>query len=73
MKRHSAWGHDGSFRFKWQAKLWVIKQAIRDYFMLPVKTCKTCGYRNKLNSHCTLNQLSKKVDDGFSCSEYKER
>ena len=22
MKRYSAWGHDGSFKFKWQAKLW---------------------------------------------------
>lgn len=22
MKRYSAWGHDGSFRFKWMAKLW---------------------------------------------------
>jgi len=43
------------------------------YNKLTHKTCKTCGYRNKINGHCTLNQLSKKVDDDFSCNEYKER
>ena len=37
------------------------------------KTCKTCGYRNKLNSHCTLNQLSKPVDDNHSCEEWESR
>ncbi len=25
MKRYSSWGHDGSFRFKWQAKRWSRK------------------------------------------------
>ncbi len=34
-------------------------------------TCKTCGYRNKLNGHCTLKQLSKPVDDDYSCDEWE--
>jgi len=36
-------------------------------------TCKTCGYRNKLNLNCTLNQLSKKVDDNDSCESWESR
>jgi len=35
------------------------------------ETCKTCGYRNKLNSHCTLNQLSVYVDDDHSCEKWE--
>jgi hypothetical protein len=29
MKRYSAWGFDGSFRYKWQARLWSLIQKIK--------------------------------------------
>ena len=32
MKRYSAWGHDGSFRFKWQARLWTFMNYVKRIF-----------------------------------------
>ncbi len=34
-------------------------------------TCKTCGYHHKPTGHCTLKQLSKPVDDDYSCDEWE--
>ncbi len=44
-------------------------------FWMPLEppTCKTCGYHHKLTGHCTLKQLSKPVDDDYSCENFRSR
>lgn len=51
--RHSAWGHDGSFRFKWQAKLWTLLNNIKKWFKRTFWRHKW-DYRNPYDRYCSV-------------------